>query len=419
MIILWWSWQLCDFAKAGENGVYWHVLTEEEEKNQMLSSIIAAPVKTEVAYKLACETDGVNIYIVCFALDEIEYTAAKLKFFNGLGYAIYIAAFEIDEDEEVPKIGEVEARCELDEKAFLPRNRSMSQCSLSEYSVNSEGLDQSDAALDCLLIEEGMGALDLDADIGVKSSQAGDILDTPAPPHIPKSVSFETTPLPKVESASVISGALEVTVPPPAPQTKPTVSTEGQHHHHGSHTNHLAPVWQPLDSFDFPVAEIPVKHTIPVNLTIDDVTNLESLATGSNSDIYLGNFKGQRVVVKMIKENMMNTVIANHEFDVEHGILCRVNHPGVIKLLGAGNNPRRFLVMEHLGGGTLNQILSQNVAKPGLAQRVFHKPNFTYAALLNRALEMAEALDFLHGRCHNGASIVHRGKVQRSLSFET
>ena len=67
------------------------------------------------------------------------------------------------------------------------------------------------------------------------------------------------------------------------------------------------------------------------------------------------------------------------------------------------------VVLEWLGGGSLNTILSQNQAKPGLAQKLFRRPTFTYANLLSKARDMAEALDFLHARCHPGATVIHRG----------
>ena len=46
----------------------------------------------------------------------------------------------------------------------------------------------------------------------------------------------------------------------------------------------------------------------------------------------------------------------------------------------------------------------------GLAQRFFRKPTFTYSTLLSRARDMADALAYLHTRCHPGAIIIHRGR---------
>ena len=148
---------------------------------------------------------------------------------------------------------------------------------------------------------------------------------------------------------------------------------------------------------------------------------------------------------------MQTDPVAVHEFDVEHGMildlftqfynptyhihpcphlssfifiyvsnvgmLSRISHPNVIKLMGAGRLPRRFVVLEYLGGGSLNTILSQNATKPGFAQRLFRRPTFTYSNLLSKARDIAEALNFLHQRCHNGATIIHRDLKPDNVGF--
>jgi hypothetical protein len=121
----------------------------------------------------------------------------------------------------------------------------------------------------------------------------------------------------------------------------------------------------------------------------------------------------------MIKEEVAFEPVAVHEFDVEQGILARVNHPHIIKLLGSGRFPRRFIVLEYLEGGSLDTILSQNQAKPGFAQKLFRRPTFTYENLLMRAKQMADALDFLHTRCHPGASIIHRDLKPDNVGFDS
>jgi serine/threonine protein kinase len=115
-----------------------------------------------------------------------------------------------------------------------------------------------------------------------------------------------------------------------------------------------------------------------------------------------------QVILKMIKEDVQADRIAMHEFDIEHGILTRLNHPNIIKLKGAGRHPRRFLVLEYMEGGSLQTILMQNQAKPGLAQRLFRKPSFTYANLLLRARDIAQAFKYLHGEVIDGSIIIHR-----------
>eukprot|EP01036_Dinobryon_divergens_P038249 gene38249-50178_t len=119
----------------------------------------------------------------------------------------------------------------------------------------------------------------------------------------------------------------------------------------------------------------------------------------------------------MIKENVEHDTVAIHEFDVEHGMLCRFNHPNIIKLYGAGRVPRRFIALEWLGGGTLNAILQEHQVAPGFTKRLFRKPSFTYAQLLTRAREIASALDYLHANVHPGVTIIHRDLKPDNIGF--
>ena len=100
--------------------------------------------------------------------------------------------------------------------------------------------------------------------------------------------------------------------------------------------------------------------------------------------------------------------------DAEHGVLARVSHPNIIRLLGAGNIPRKFIVLECLEGGSLNTLLARNQANDTTSSsmlssnRFFRRPSFTYTVLLARCREIADALHYLHYTCHRGATIIHR-----------
>jgi hypothetical protein len=177
------------------------------------------------------------------------------------------------------------------------------------------------------------------------------------------------------------------------------------------------PAWEPLDDWAFPVADLPVLLKVPSNLTMDSFTGLRHIGDGSNSNIYLGYLSAKQVIVKMIKENVADDDVACHEFDMEHGILARLNHPNIIKIVGAGHLPRRFVVVEYLGGGSLNGVLSQNIAKPGFANKLFRKPTFTYPVLLQRARDLADSLDYLHRRFFPGCTLIHRDLKPDNVGF--
>ena len=110
--------------------------------------------------------------------------------------------------------------------------------------------------------------------------------------------------------------------------------------------------------------------------------------------------------------------------DVELAALSRVSHPNIIRLLGSGVSPRRFLVLEYLSGGSLAAILAKNQQSSSAtassilsASRFFRRPTFTYSMLLSKARDIAEALNFLHFLFHTGASILHRDLKPDNIGF--
>ena len=179
----------------------------------------------------------------------------------------------------------------------------------------------------------------------------------------------------------------------------------------------MTPTWDPIDVFSYPVAKIKVSCPVPSNLVMEHFTDIQYIADGSNANIFLARLNDEKVVIKMIKEEIQADPVAVHEFNVEQGMLSRVNHPNIIKLIGAGRTPRCFIVLEWLGGGTLNSILQQNQIKPGLAQRLFRKPSFTYTNLLSRAKDITDALHYLNFECHPGATIIHRDLKPDNVGF--
>lgn len=75
-------------------------------------------------------------------------------------------------------------------------------------------------------------------------------------------------------------------------------------------STNLPPTWEPVDDFNFPVAEIPPISTIPDNLTFDHFSDLRNIADGSNANIYTARFRGEMVVVKIIKESARKSKVS-------------------------------------------------------------------------------------------------------------
>lgn len=179
----------------------------------------------------------------------------------------------------------------------------------------------------------------------------------------------------------------------------------------------IIPTWEPVDVYNFPVAEIPPILSSTEYLKFDEFQNVKHIADGSNSNVYTARFRGQDIVIKMISEKAQYQPVAVHEFDVEHGILGRVSHPNIIKLVGAGREPRRFVALEYLGGGTLFSVLGENVQKSGLAKKIFRRSTFTYTNLLKMAKNIADALNYLHTGVHPDATFIHRDIKPDNIGF--
>lgn len=178
----------------------------------------------------------------------------------------------------------------------------------------------------------------------------------------------------------------------------------------------IPPTWAPADVYNFPVALIPPALEIPDNLRFDNFTDLKHIADGSNSNVYTGKFRGQGVIIKIITEKQKTNKIAVHEFDVEHGMLARFNHPNIVKLIGAGRHPRRFIVLEHLSGGSLTTVLGSN-EQSGIAKKFFKKSTFNWSTLLKMAKDIADAFNYLHATLHNDCMIIHRDLKPDNIGF--
>ncbi len=344
-------------------------------------------IKTELCYQLDTKTEKASVYIVAFATDRIEYKPAKVKFLSGLSYAIYIAAYDLDETNESNDTYAVE---QLDVKnKYIPRSLSTAAFDPEivrendgEYYVNNwENFDlsadnYSDSSVSSY---KNPGDVNEDDEHGDGSSFGKDMIK-----HSSHSTLISLAAgkgMSKIDSCASL-GALELDssalpVLPPAP----------------------------TDLFSFPISRLPISVFIESNLSLDVFKNIVHIGDGTNSNIYRAELYNQTVVVKMIKEDIKTNPVAVHEFDVEHSMLSRLNHPNIVKILGAGKLPRRFIVLEYLED-TVTNVLTKRSKQSGFS--LFRKPVFTYSEILEKSIQLASALYYIHENVHGDATILHR-----------
>jgi hypothetical protein len=440
-------------------------------------------VQTEVGYLLEKgDRNGIDVFIVMLSTDKINFKETKIKFLWGLGYAIYVAAFDLDEasDDE----GSIEQTGELDTEEYCPKPLTSQYSNLNLLEVAGKQLTTTDISLSKSSSEVnlcgslGMGVwgsavefevlndeftnVNLSSSISKSNSLSNNIpiINSNNGNNNNDNSQLSNSSISNSQSNSVIGsltndfeigsygdnmdfGSGDDDNSDSSIRNRSRSASHSSLHLEdavrlrGSSSNgslsetdigyyiknnidgvpmiaisvHAVPTWDPVDVFNFAVGQIPVSCNVPNNLTLESFTDVRHVADGSNSNVYLARLDNEVCVIKMIKEDVQLDPVAVHEFDVEHGMLSRLNHPNIIKLLGAGRFPRRFIVLECLTKGTLDRILNQNQSKPGIAQKLFRRPSFSYGDLLSRALSLAEALDYLHSEVYAGSTIIHRGNL--------
>lgn len=167
----------------------------------------------------------------------------------------------------------------------------------------------------------------------------------------------------------------------------------------------------------------PVLRSFSNNLSLNnDFEDLSYIATGSNSYVYTARLKSlknkDKVVIKMLREDVINDPIANDEFDKESSILRCLDHPNVVKVLGSGNEPYKFIVLEYLSFGSLEAAQANAKKSLGFFQkRLFNQPVFLFEDIIKRANEIASAMNYLHNQVHPNIIIVHRDLKHDNIGF--
>lgn len=163
-----------------------------------------------------------------------------------------------------------------------------------------------------------------------------------------------------------------------------------------------------------------------MNLQWESLRNVEYLTDGGNNWIHTAVLQGKSVVVKTLKPECQDVALAINEIEGELEIHSRLDHPNIVKLIGAGFTPRgvRFVVLERLDGGTLTQLLGYDTRIRDRRRRFWTKKKISYMDVLKCARSLAEALAYCHGRAIPNAMVLHRdlkpdnvGEFFFSLSF--
>jgi serine/threonine protein kinase len=119
-----------------------------------------------------------------------------------------------------------------------------------------------------------------------------------------------------------------------------------------------------------------------------------------------------------MKPECLSSPVALQDFEHERESLMRLNHPNIVKLYGYGTDPRPFLVLERLDGGSLGQMFGSASVRDR-RRRFTRRKQLTYSQLLTCAFEMASALSYLHDDAIAGATCIHRDLKPDNIGFCT
>jgi len=182
------------------------------------------------------------------------------------------------------------------------------------------------------------------------------------------------------------------------------------HHHHTMMPNRSLAYPQGSDPRTATPQRLISVTGAQLNLQWESLRNVEYLTDGGNNWIHTAVLQGKSVVVKTLKPECQDVALAINEIEGELEIHSRLDHPNIVKLIGAGFTPRgvRFVVLERLDGGTLTQLLGYDTRIRDRRRRFWTKKKISYMDVLKCARSLAEALAYCHGRAIPNAMVLHR-----------
>lgn len=167
------------------------------------------------------------------------------------------------------------------------------------------------------------------------------------------------------------------------------------------------------DGFRIRIEKLPEVSSVVNNLPWSTFTSIEHRIDSSSCHIYTAFWNDRPVILKLIKADRISSPVAVAEFETEASILSRLRHPHIVRFLGSGYQPRRFLVLELLDGGSLSHALGVRVDKD---QRSWRK-NFSYLEALKLARSLASALHYLHNQWNENVCVIHRDLKPDNIGF--
>ena len=162
--------------------------------------------------------------------------------------------------------------------------------------------------------------------------------------------------------------------------------------------------------------EFPSRVDISENINKNSIKNIHYLSEGSSAKVFTGFLNGEKVAIKISSQRENECA----EVELEHRLLERLCHPNIVQIRGAGYCSSKFIVLEYIDGGSLSDVMEKRRIITLPKKRSFFSlfnckvaPASTPVIIAMRevipiALQIAQALEYLHESWHPNATIIHR-----------
>lgn len=166
--------------------------------------------------------------------------------------------------------------------------------------------------------------------------------------------------------------------------------------------------------FKVNIDRLPVVVDLPTDVSWDSLSDIKQLKVSAAYKILKATWNEETVVVKLLLDEAEGPRHgAAREIDREIGILSRIRHPNIIRLLGSGYAPGRFAILEYMGGGTLSSRLNytyRDHSRYGVTK-------LPQDQAMEYALTLARALAYMHEQWHPGIRLMHRDLKSDNIAF--
>ncbi len=155
---------------------------------------------------------------------------------------------------------------------------------------------------------------------------------------------------------------------------------------------------------------------VDLDVQWSSLEDIEYLADGSKFTTYHAKYNSTNVAVKVVRKASRDIPAAINYLETEMSFLLRCRHPYIVRLLGAGTTPERFLVTEWVDGGNFLQLLRTGhfLCKDSKYSKMNNLPLST---ALHLGRQLAEAMHYLNDGTISDKTVIHGDLRPSNIGF--